>query len=688
MPIGGIVQESGSARSDRSVRGYAHGMTSRFIVILSLLVLAHSPLATGQDGQPQDQPKPRTLDLREAPPTFRLGIRVLTHRSTRSASPVLVIATNAGSYVEAISRWTADTMFPVLIDDGSQRAAEDIARFARAFKPERIVRFDAGKPLPAGHAQRITTIETALGSIWGIADDDDLMGRLTSHWQFAVHAPPGVVVADPNDPAWTGALALAAGHAQPIIWFPRHTIPEGIDNQLGETGTANLIEFIETELEASGMTWQGLGDTIDAVTICMNIPIKCNLPSIRQRDSERFALTDIIGKHRALTSPRGSRLQRWAWAGQMFGSESTAAYRAMSGLFLQPTNAWVFDGYPDSQPWNAFDGAGVVTNLAKANMPATLFDTPRQGLSTWQSATTRPIDADVVFVTTKGMPEYFDLEPGRAHAQDVPVLDRPAAVSFVHSWSAARPGDTNTIAGAWLDRGAHLYVGSVHEPYLQAFIPSPILALRLMGGLPWGAAIRPDGLSPIWKVALIGDPLLAIGTERSRSELLEIEGALPIAPDVAEALKAKDYAKAARAMVLLGRDSGVARLADAVRRESPVAFDAQLAEIAAMPAFRVYNKDLMIACVLKLDTDILRSSGIGDALWHILESDLRTGVSSGAAAALERSLRGSRTVRDAIRLAGAVEATQGIAARNALLDRIASTVKNKTNARKILAAKR
>lgn len=658
-------------------------MTRPINVILLLAVLALAPFARGQEAEAQ----PRQLDMREAPPTFRLGVRVLTHRSTRSASPVLVIAEDAASYINAIGQWTPSTMFPVLIDDGSQRAAEDIARFARAFKPEQIVRLGQDEPMPSGWHDRRKLIENTLGSIWGIADDEDLMGRLISHWQFAVHAPPGVVVADPIDPAWTGALALAAGHAQPILWFDRSTISGTVDSQVGEGLTGELIEFIETELEATGMTWQGLGDTIDAITISMNIPVRCKLPSIRENANEFFALTDVLGKHKALSSPRGTRLQRWAWSGQLFGNESVAAYRAMCGLFLQPTNAWVFDGYPNREPWNAYDGAGVVANLAKANLPATLLDTPNQGLDSWRSATTRPLDADLVFVTTKGMASYFDLEPGRAHAQDVPVLDRPVAASFVHSWSAVRPNDSNTIAGVWLDRGAFMYVGSVHEPYLQAFIPSPILALRLMGGLPWGAAVRSDGLSPIWKVTVLGDPLLAIGSERPRTDLIEIDGADPIEPTVAELVKAEQFNDAIRTMVLLGRDSDATRLADALRKEQPESFDAAMAEIVGMPAFRGHNKDLMVACVLKLDTDIVDSSGIGDALWHAAESDLRTGVSPEMAAALERSLRGSRTVRDAIRLAGSVEATQGVAGRNAVLERVAASLNDQNKATKIRAAK-
>ncbi|RNC82694.1 MAG: hypothetical protein ED559_13240 [Phycisphaera sp.] len=667
-------------------------MPRRTTLILAMLLVGIAPAgaqeAPAEAAQPEGESQTRTIDMRNAPPTLRLGIRVLSHRLTRSASPVLVVVDDTASYVEAISRWTPEVIFPVLIDDGSQRALEDIARFVRAYEPEQIVRFEAGETLPTSREAKARFISEKFASIWDIKDDEDLEARLVSHWQFAVHAPPGVVVADANDPAWTGALALAAGHTQPILWYDSGAILGGVDSDIGENQTQDLIDFIEFEIEMLGLSWQAPGDTIDAVTIAMNIPARCNLARIRERNSERFALTDVIGKHRALTSPRDTRLQRWAWAGQLIGNKTESAYRAMCSLFLQPERAWVFDGYPNTSPWNAYDGTKVAQNLARANIESTLLDSPTQGLDNWLTSTTRPIDADLVFVTTKGMASYYDLEPGRAHAPDVPFLDRPVAASFVHSWSATRPGDPNTIAGTWLDRGAHLYVGSVHEPYLQAFIPSPVLALRLAGGIPWGAAIRSDGGSPIWKITLLGDPLLAIGAPRPKAELVELDESSKVVDEVAELLQAEDFVGAARVMIMLGRDADATRLADAVLRERPEVFTAEFAELIGMPAFRVYNKDLLVACVLKSDEDTIDRSGMGDALWHAAESNIRTGVQAEMASALERSLRGSRIARDAVRLAGSLEATLGVPARNAMLDRIARSVSNKDTQRKILSAKR
>lgn len=663
-------------------------MTTRRLVVLlcTLAFLAHPASAR------QEQPaEPRQIDLRQAPPSFRLGMRVLTHRHARHASPVLVIAQSPDAYAEAISHWTGSLIFPVLIDDGSPSAAEDIGRFVRAFKPERIVRFAGSTELPESDAARREHLERTLAGVFGQNNTeisaDELMPRLVSHLQFAVHLPPGVVVADTNDPAWTAALALAAGHAQPIMWYDRSDITETIDGSLTHDQTAELIGAVETRLEELGLPWQGLGDAADAVTICLNIPAKCQL-KMGENAGERFALTDAVGLHRALSSGRLISLQRWAWSGQVFGSESQAAYRAMCALFLQPSRAWIFDGYPTTAPWSAYDGTLAAENLGKANLPSTLLDSPRNGLETWHASTTLPLDADVVFVNSKGLADYFDLEPGRAYSTDVPVLARPAAVSYVHSWSATRPGDVSSIAGAWLNSGAFMYVGSVHEPFLQAFIPTPVFAIRLMGGLPWGVACRPDGPSPVWKIAVLGDPLLAIGAERPRGALVELEGTTELADEIPEAVKAEDFLRTVRVQVMLGQDAEAVRLAQAVLNDKEEAFDARLAQLASLPAFRARDKDLLVACVLRIDPTTLWTSGIGRALWHIAESDLRTGVDNPTASALERTLGGGAIVRDATRLAGAVELTHGVNVRNVLLDRIADAQADPAKAREIRKAKR
>src|SRR5204862_39496 len=100
--------------------------------------------------------------------------------------PVVAIVPDAASYVQAISTWSVSGpftaagtgsvgkgRFPVLIDDGSWRAREDIARFVRAFSPAKVVRWAA----PAGGGEQAGTwspdpekrksiIESAAASAW------------------------------------------------------------------------------------------------------------------------------------------------------------------------------------------------------------------------------------------------------------------------------------------------------------------------------------------------------------------------------------------------------------------------------------------------------------------------------------------------------------------------------------------
>ena len=649
--------------------------------ILLALVCVLAGVSAGQDAEP------KTIDVRRAPPSFRMGMRVLTLRSVRKAAPVLVIADGPAAYIRAIGQWKEDVIFPVLIDDGSTRAAGDIAKFRRAFKPERVVRISAEVPLPAGRQARIERIERALAGIWDVQGESGLMPELISEWQFRVQVPAGAAVADPMDPAWPAALALAAGHAEPIIWINRKDIPEGVDSVLGVQKTQALIAMIEAGLDESGLAWTGLDDAVDSVALCLNIPVKIRRADGKNKN-EFFALTDAIGKHKAMESPRGTRLTRWAWAGQIFGGEARSAYAAMCSLFLHRQKAWIFDGYKPGRPWDAFDGTAAASQLARGKLEATVSDAPRQGIDTWRARTTLPLDADLVFVNSKGMPGWFDLNPGRGSAWEAPILDRPVAAHMVHSWSATRPGQRDTVAGAWLAHGAYAYIGSVHEPFLQAFVPTPTLALRLVGGLPWAAACRPDASAPVWKIAVIGDPLLTIGGPRERVEAFEIEGVSYVTDEVALAAKDEELAKPVRLLWMLGRDGEAVRLASALALERPEAFDADVAEAIAMPAFRRHDVDLLAQAVLKMGRDRALATDAGDALWHAAESNLRSGrVDAVLARALEVSMRRETIVHDTLRLAGAIEQGLGVAARNSLLARVEKTVNDPAKKPKLRQAR-
>src|SRR5690606_13028436 len=182
-----------------------------------------------------------------------------------------------------------------------------------------------------------------------------------------------------------------------------------------------------------------------------------------------------------------------------------AAYRAMCGLFLPLGSAWLFDGYPAEGVWMQYDQSAAASVLRHLELDVTIDDHPRGTLASWRSRIGLGIDADLIFVNSKGNKARFDLAGGTGRAADVPFLQRPAAVYFIHSWSATEPRARGTIAGRWLSRGAYAYFGSVSEPYLQSFVPPVNVAARLGAGLPLGAAARPDE-SPPWKLAMLGDP--------------------------------------------------------------------------------------------------------------------------------------------------------------------------------------
>jgi hypothetical protein len=95
----------------------------------------------------------------------------------------------------------------------------------------------------------------------------------------------------------------------------------------------------------------------------------------------------------------------------------------------------------------------------------------------------------------------------------------PTAVAMIHSHSAADPTDPATIAGRWLEQGAFIYFGSIHEPYLLAFRRPGLVAELLAQGLPFPAALRQgeeEIMGAPWKLTYLGDPLYRLAAESPR----------------------------------------------------------------------------------------------------------------------------------------------------------------------------
>jgi hypothetical protein len=680
--------------------------------------------------------EPPAQDVERLPPAVRLGVRVENVRRQRLVVPTVVVVPDPASYIEAVAGWGPRAYYPVLIDDGTPEAAEDIARFVRGFDPEHVVNWSSGLAPATSDMIRRERVESALTRAWAMPEEGDGPDSLIAWFGQMGLVPPGVVVADAGDPAWPAALALAAGRGQPIVWVrirggnvqsptrgggfqpPEQTakpviwtrVRRGVNAAMPMGDAEALARAIEAGCRQTGLTWQGLGDDLDAVTICMNCPIK-----VRGGGEKAFlAMTDVIGRTIAggsdaqprrleATAPEdGSRRQdatapgdaprrqdaaapdkgstapgtgfggRWAWAGQVFGNEAQSAYRSMCALFLEPERAWLFDGYPDDEPWSKWDATEAGRVLEGAGLEVDLHDRSNDGERAWRVASTHPVDAGLVMVNSKGNRNFFDLKQGRGRCGDVPVLARPAMVYFVHSWSANRPADRKTVAGRWIERGAYAYLGSVHEPYLQAFVPTPAVARRLLAPAPWGAATRID-TGPPWKIAVIGDPLITLGPKAPRQKIvLPIDGAADLRDALKSALDAGDFTSAVRTLTMLGRDDDTARLVRTLLKEKSETVTDELAALAIMPVFRAegparQRTDTLIQLYNLLTPEQAEDGVLRDALWHACWLELSIGERADLADLLRNQMRPDQIVRDALDVAGAMRRLYGRDAALAML---------------------
>ena len=580
--------------------------------------------APGLSSSPQPQPEPQAQTNAAQPdtpvrlhPGVQLGRRAGMTLAARGVIPTVVLVPDPASYAEAIAGWTPSTIYPVLIDDGSWTTREDIARFVRSFKPESVVRWqinldDTPATPPAEMRPRRavrnarTLAESALARAWGLdaqtPEDEPLHHRLITHWIENALAPPGLIVADERDPAWTAALALAAARAQPILWT---TLPKlSVDSSISPAEAEAVCAQIEQFATQSRLPWRALGDALDAVTIAASLPGR-----IETQPKEFVATTDRIGRHPDAT--------RWAWAGQIFGSEPRAAYRAMCSIFLRIESAWLFDGYNSTQPWVQWDCTEAAEHLKKADIFTMLDDEPNNRLRNWKLRAERPVHADLILINSSGNRAWFDLAGSRAQAGDIPLLDVPAAMHIVHSWSAVSPGRPATVAGRWLEHGVFAYIGSVHEPYLQAFIPTPIFAQRLLGGMAFGAAGRGDS-SKVWRLTVLADPLYAYRPTSPRLETdLPLKGATSLRDQFKTAATKGNYAEMYASLSLLGRDSDAARLATAMLRDKPEHLSPAVAEAALFILFRTGMDDEFLRAYAVLPVDLANDLNATDALWHV-----------------------------------------------------------------------
>lgn len=594
--------------------------------------------------------------INEVDPILQAGLKAGLLRQVQQTLPFVVIVDNPGSYLYAISQWESMIRYPILWDDGSVESRENIARFVRAYKPERVLELNErnGWAMPNEFDARIEQIDRALAMA---------LSEQATDWRVVLGAireqgivSPGVVLTDPGEQAWAGALALAAGRFQPIGYMER---PARIHAQLDPEQATQIEVQLELLARSTGATWNTLGDEIDAITLAMNTGTQIKTGAGAR---DRLALTDRLGRR-----DHAGKGQRWAFCGQLIGNEAQSVYRAMCALFLEVDQAFIWDGYPAVDDWVHYDGTRAGVTLEESGFNVEIHDLPRNGIEEWYLRQVRPIGSAegapgsslMILMNSKGSNKRFDLEGGRqeeGYAGDMPMLEVPGVMHIVHSFSAQYPHNRNTIAARLLERGVYAYAGSVDEPFLGGFVPTPEIARRFGAGVPFGAAIRYSDRDA-WKITMLGDPLVTKGSAGRRIEAsLDIDSLVDLDERVKERIKDRDFSGALRDLVMLGRDADAARLATALITQQPENFTPDAAMV-AMPALQRAGEFVaMIDCFEHLDTKGREDGIMRDLLWlvspYVLaraenDASLRARVE----ALLRSSLRTGQEINDAERLA-------------------------------------
>ena len=307
----------------------------------------------------------------EARAAMLLGARTAKIQSNLPILNQVVLVPDEATYLDEISRWSPAARWPVLFD------REPFAsQFIRRFNPEKVWR-----RVPT--TEKIDDIDFAMqravASAWGGTDSiEQALSDLAL-------PPTGVVLTSTNDPARAGAVALAAGHGQLLKYVSGNWGTAG--ETLSGPRTESLVREIDEVLASTGVNYAGIGDTIDALTICQTMPARVTFSPSRENP---VAVSDIVG--------RDMSGKRFAWTGWVFGSKAQSTYIAMCSLFLPRNAYWLCNTYPNSGAWAKY-GMGNISEIL-----------PQYGIETKSSQGTvgqlqqediGGVSADMIFFTTK-----------------------------------------------------------------------------------------------------------------------------------------------------------------------------------------------------------------------------------------------------------------------------------------------
>ncbi len=478
---------------------------------------------------------PRLIPLRRAGEAWRAAAG-----PRRTIVDQVCLVPDEPSFFEAIAAWDEEHWFPILIDDPAR-----VLPFLRAFRPARVVRFASHgarikgasptpTPAPApdnsssGESLRLARWMEAMRAVaraWAPPSvSDDRLPPVGVSPRGLGRTPPGVVLTSPDSPMLAGAVALAAGRFQPIVrveaglWSldsaradgsPRHADVLSLD------AAWQFTRHVERGVAAAVPRYAGLGDDCDFLTIAGDWPYRYDNNSEGGVRRGILALDDLVGRVLDGEPDPGSLERartRWAFTGRLTGDPAASVYRAMGALFLAPDATLLWDTYHPALPWSAYSLYPATRGLAQPGLgvgPIVLAGGERATLAGWQRIMEPVNRFGMIWLNSTGSPTDFSIAGGPGRPADIPG-GCPAAVVMIHSFSAADPDNSGTIAGRWLEQGAFVYFGSVNEPYLMSFRIPGLVAELAAEGIPLSAALRQGESEPFgrpWRLMYLGDPL-------------------------------------------------------------------------------------------------------------------------------------------------------------------------------------
>lgn len=575
--------------------------------------------------------------FRKLPWPVQLGMRVAATEALLPVVPQVVLVPDEATFVDEIGKWSLQGRWPVLIED--DRFAP---LFVRAFKPQRVVRRTSIGP-PPPPAELMVALDAAVSLAWGGSSDRspreafDKVGLV----------PAGAVITSVADPAWPAALALAAGRGQPLLFVDGDL--GGTDDILDPAQFTSAKSVLEKALAEGGYPFRGVGDPIETVTVARTMAPRAKVPqppALRPAlpPSAGFGPEDPIATLDLLF--RNDDGSRYAIGGWIFGPSARAAYMAMCSLFLVRDELWFFSGYPKEGFWANYEVQGPAGKAKEMGFSVRSWDGDGAKLLDWRKLLLGGIGPDVMLMNSSGDPDWFSLGGNdRGRVADIPFLRKPLALGLIHSWSMKRPADRETVGGRWLERGVYAYYGSVHEPFLGAFVPPTNVVDRIASFAPFLVSCRMiDGeFGKPWRLVAIGDPLMTVRVPAQRqipAAPLPADGATDLRTETIRRLKAaqarpeaEEFRAVMKDLLLLGEDEVAIGLWKVAERSD---FRARLAQLALGPLFRQRDFDGFVAAFRLIRE---RTPDDFDMLWH-LASPRISGLDELELMLLLQSLRG------------------------------------------------